>query len=290
VSDFFRPNSGRTRRTSCRSSCSSAAGPPRMRLVLAATLGASYGIYGPRSSCENNRASRQRGISRQREVPAAHVELDRPDSLHDLIARVNRIRRENPALQSNRGLRFHPIDNDRSSPTARHRDGTDSVLIIVNLDPTTRTGLGRARPAALGVARRSRSGARPALRRALPVARRAQLSSLDPATRRRTSSASAGACAPSTTSTTSCNAMADSLGTKTPSSTKCTCARSSTATTTASATSAACSQARLHPGPGRQYIWLLPFYPSPGKDDGYDIANYVTSTLSTARARISKPS
>jgi maltose alpha-D-glucosyltransferase/alpha-amylase len=34
---------------------------------------------------------------------------------------------------------------------------------------------------------------------------------------------------------------------------------------------------------GVNTIWLMPFYPSPGKDDGYDIADYTTSIRSTAR-------
>src|SRR6185503_4231293 len=63
-------------------------------------------------------------------------QLDRPDSLHDFIARMNRIRRENPALQSNRGLRFHPVDNESLMAYSKStEDGTDSVLTIVNLDP-----------------------------------------------------------------------------------------------------------------------------------------------------------
>ena len=42
-----------------------------------------------------------------------HWDLDRPDSLREMIALVNRIRRENPALQSDHGLRFHEADNEQ---------------------------------------------------------------------------------------------------------------------------------------------------------------------------------
>jgi starch synthase (maltosyl-transferring) len=61
---------------------------------------------------------------------------DAPGNLRGLIARVNRIRREHPALQSDRSLRFHPTDNDqllcysKSTP-----DGSDRILVVVNLDP-----------------------------------------------------------------------------------------------------------------------------------------------------------
>src|SRR5690606_1349408 len=52
------------------------------------------------------------------------------------IGRVNRIRRENPALHSDRGLRFHDVDNDmlvcysKSTP-----DRENVILCVVNLDP-----------------------------------------------------------------------------------------------------------------------------------------------------------
>ncbi len=61
-------------------------------------------------------------------------DIDRPDSLRGLIGRVNRIRRENAALQRDWTLRFHPTDNGRliaySKADADHR-----VLTVVNLDP-----------------------------------------------------------------------------------------------------------------------------------------------------------
>ncbi|MBX6363414.1 MAG: alpha-1,4-glucan--maltose-1-phosphate maltosyltransferase [Gemmatimonadetes bacterium] len=85
------------------------------RLVLAATLGASYGIYGPAFELMENRA-REPGSEEylnSEKYEIRHWSLERPDSLAPLIARINRIRRENPALQSDRSLRFHRVDNDR---------------------------------------------------------------------------------------------------------------------------------------------------------------------------------
>ena len=69
-------------------------------------------------------------------------DLDRPDSLADFVARVNAIRRDHPALQQDRTLHFHGVDNDRlivysktacSAPDGEDRD--DTVLVAVNLDP-----------------------------------------------------------------------------------------------------------------------------------------------------------
>ena len=64
-------------------------------------------------------------------------------------------------------------------------------------------------------------------------------------------------------------------GTRTPSSTSCTCARSRTATTTASATSSGLtSQLDYLKELGVDCLWLLPFFRSPLRDDGYDVADY----------------
>jgi starch synthase (maltosyl-transferring) len=65
-----------------------------------------------------------------------HWDLDRPDSLRDLVARVNRIRRENPALQSNDRLAFHRIDDEQLLAYSKSsEDGSDVVVTVVNLDP-----------------------------------------------------------------------------------------------------------------------------------------------------------
>jgi starch synthase (maltosyl-transferring) len=107
------------------------------RVVLAATLGASYGIYGPAFElCENKPivpGSEEYLNSEKYEIRTWN--LERPDSLKDLITRVNRARRENAALQSDGGLRFHPVDNERLiAYTKAHHDGSNTVLVVVNLD------------------------------------------------------------------------------------------------------------------------------------------------------------
>ncbi|HUU15336.1 MAG TPA: alpha-1,4-glucan--maltose-1-phosphate maltosyltransferase, partial [Terriglobia bacterium] len=53
-----------------------------------------------------------------------------------LIARVNRIRRENPALRRNDNLRFHQVDNDQLIAYSKSsEDGANLILVVVNLDP-----------------------------------------------------------------------------------------------------------------------------------------------------------
>src|SRR5690606_29540414 len=64
--------------------------------------------------------------------------FDDPHSLAEQIARVNAIRREHPALQRDWGLRFHATDNPQLlCYSKRSEDGTDLLLMIVNLDPHT---------------------------------------------------------------------------------------------------------------------------------------------------------
>jgi starch synthase (maltosyl-transferring) len=62
--------------------------------------------------------------------------------LKDLIARINRIRKENPALQSNRNLRFHRTDNTSLICYSKATDDLSNIIVvIVNLDSfRTQTG------------------------------------------------------------------------------------------------------------------------------------------------------
>src|ERR1700741_3705100 len=108
------------------------------RLVLAATLSASYGIFGPAFElCEN--APRQPGseeYANSDKYEIRHRQLDRPEGLRDLIARVKAARRENPALHRDWNLSFHGVDNDQLicySKADENRSG--AVLTVVNLDP-----------------------------------------------------------------------------------------------------------------------------------------------------------
>jgi starch synthase (maltosyl-transferring) len=108
------------------------------RLVLAAMLGASYGIYGPAFElCEN--VPREPGSEEylnSEKYEIKHWNLDRPDSLKDFIARVNRIRQENHALQGDRNLRFHAVDNPEVICFSKHTDDLNNVIVVVvNLDP-----------------------------------------------------------------------------------------------------------------------------------------------------------
>ncbi len=109
-----------------------------IRLILASTLGATYGIYGPPFElCDGTpvRHGSEEYLDSEK-YQVRHWDIDAPWSLRDLIARLNRIRRENPALQYDRSLRFFDVDNDRILCYGKWSpDRSNFVLVIVNLDP-----------------------------------------------------------------------------------------------------------------------------------------------------------
>lgn len=118
-----------------------------LRLLLAATLSASYGIYGPTFELADNRPAdngkEEYAASEKYEIGA--WDIDDPASLRPLISRVNTIRATQLALHTNRTLRFHDIGNDALlcySKTTHEGPDPDPgrpehnpVVVAVNLDP-----------------------------------------------------------------------------------------------------------------------------------------------------------
>ncbi len=109
-----------------------------IRFLLASTLGANYGVYGPAFELLEGRAVRP-GSEEYLDSEKYQIrewDLNRPDSLREFMALVNRVRRQNPALQTDWTLAFHPVDNPQLlcySKTAA--DGSNLILVVVNLDP-----------------------------------------------------------------------------------------------------------------------------------------------------------
>jgi starch synthase (maltosyl-transferring) len=115
-------------------------GPPafRLRFLLAATLGANYGVLGPAFE-HAERMRREPGSEEylgSEKYEIKHRAPSQASAMRELIAAVNRIRGEQPALQHDRTLEFHGIDNpELLAYSKRSPDGTNVVLVIVNLDP-----------------------------------------------------------------------------------------------------------------------------------------------------------
>jgi starch synthase (maltosyl-transferring) len=130
-------------------------GPPafRIRLVLAATLGASYGIYSGFELCEGRAVPGTEEYLDSEKYQIRRWDWNHPDHIRDLIATVNRIRREHPALQHDTGLAFHTTDNPHLiAYTKASPDGASRVLVVVNLDPRqVQHGWIEVPPAILGV-------------------------------------------------------------------------------------------------------------------------------------------
>jgi len=108
------------------------------RLVLAATLSANYGIYGPTYELLES-APREPGSEEYRDSEKYQLRywsLESSESLWSLIARMNRIRRDNAALQSDSSLHFCPTDNDQLIAYFKMDSKSgNAVLTVVNLDP-----------------------------------------------------------------------------------------------------------------------------------------------------------
>jgi starch synthase (maltosyl-transferring) len=114
------------------------------RAAMAATMTANWGIYGPAYELMlHGKAEGREEYNNNEKYEIHHWNLDDPNSLRHFIGRLNRIRKEHPALQRNETIRFHRVDNNyveneqiiaysKVSP-----DGSDIVLTVVNLDPTS---------------------------------------------------------------------------------------------------------------------------------------------------------
>jgi starch synthase (maltosyl-transferring) len=113
-----------------------------VRFVLAATLGASYGIYSGFELCEHvavRPGSEEYLDSEKYQIKPR--DWNQPGNLKELIARVNTIRREHPALQQNATLRFHGSSTDallwfsKSAKAAADNAATDVVFVAANTTP-----------------------------------------------------------------------------------------------------------------------------------------------------------
>ncbi|MEZ4297179.1 MAG: alpha-1,4-glucan--maltose-1-phosphate maltosyltransferase [Polyangiaceae bacterium] len=108
-----------------------------IRLILAATLSPSYGIYGPSYELmEKVPRHDAEELKDNEKYQIRKWNLDHPDSLRHVIAQVNRIRKANPAIKSFGSLRFHKTDNDLVLCYSRSsEDEKNLLLVVVNLDP-----------------------------------------------------------------------------------------------------------------------------------------------------------
>ena len=108
-----------------------------LRAVLAATLAPNWGIYSGYELCENLPASDDNTEYADSEKYQIHSrDWGRADSLAPFIGRLNAIRRAHAAFAELRTIRFHDTDDDQILAfTKTAGDGSDPMLVVVNLDP-----------------------------------------------------------------------------------------------------------------------------------------------------------
>jgi starch synthase (maltosyl-transferring) len=106
------------------------------RLVLAATLSPTYGIYSGFELCENRsvRPGSEEYLNSEK-YQIRHWDWDRPGNIVDVVTAVNKVRREHTALRSNESLLFCETDNPQLiAYTKTAPDRSELLLTVVNLD------------------------------------------------------------------------------------------------------------------------------------------------------------
>ena len=116
-------------------------GPPafKVRLVLAALMSPSYGIYSGYELYENVavREGSEEYLDSEK-YQYRPRDWNRPDSLAPFVTRINRIRAEHVAFRRLRNLWFHHVGNDALLAFSKVGPGrTDAILVVANLDPTS---------------------------------------------------------------------------------------------------------------------------------------------------------
>ncbi|HSU44604.1 MAG TPA: alpha-1,4-glucan--maltose-1-phosphate maltosyltransferase [Casimicrobiaceae bacterium] len=137
--DYFRPNCWPNTPDILPESLQIGRRPAFMtRLILAATLCANYGIYGPAFELLEH-VPREPGAEEylhSEKYELRHWDIERADTLAPFIARVNAARRDNRALQHGASLVFFPTDNDEILCCGRIDAGkSNAMIVVVNLDP-----------------------------------------------------------------------------------------------------------------------------------------------------------
>jgi starch synthase (maltosyl-transferring) len=107
-----------------------------IRVALAATLSPLYGIYSGYELCESEALPGREEYLDSEKYQYKERDWNAPGNIKDWIARLNKIRKENRALQLYTNLRFHDADNDAILFYSKMTAARDNIiLVVVNLDP-----------------------------------------------------------------------------------------------------------------------------------------------------------
>src|SRR5881396_1921064 len=106
------------------------------RVLMAATLSPLYGIYSGYELCENQALPGREEYLDSEKYQFKERDWNAPGNIKDWIARLNKIRKENRALQLYMNLRFYQAENDAILFYGKMTPARDNIILIaVNLDP-----------------------------------------------------------------------------------------------------------------------------------------------------------
>ena len=107
-----------------------------IRLLMAATLSPLYGIYSGYELCEDRALPGREEYLDSEKYQFKERNWNTPGNIKEWIARINRIRKQNRALQMYANLRFYPADNEAILFYGKMTPARDNIiLVVVNLDP-----------------------------------------------------------------------------------------------------------------------------------------------------------
>ncbi|HYD31741.1 MAG TPA: maltotransferase domain-containing protein [Azospirillaceae bacterium] len=106
------------------------------RAVLAATLSPVYGLYGPYILCEATPVPGKEEYLDSEKYEIRAWDYDQPGNIKDYVTRLNKIRRDNPALHYLDNLRFYAAHDDNVLFYGKMTAAKDNIILVaVNLDP-----------------------------------------------------------------------------------------------------------------------------------------------------------
>lgn len=108
----------------------------KMRVTLAATLSSLYGIYNTFELCENRAIAGKEEYLNSEKYEYKVWDWNRAGNIKNYISLLNRIRKENPALQKYDNLHFHDtLDDNILCYSKCTQDWKNRIIVVINLDP-----------------------------------------------------------------------------------------------------------------------------------------------------------
>ncbi len=107
-----------------------------LRYALAATLSSNYGVYGPSYEFyENTPVEGREEYYNSEKYELRNYDWKRTNRMTDIMSLLNKIRKENAALQSTWNVQFCPIENNQIIAFIKTTDDLSNIILVVaNLD------------------------------------------------------------------------------------------------------------------------------------------------------------